>query len=202
MRKPARPESHWCSRCCDGPQQSGIIRQLSSFNLSKAADRPLFLLSGDMSGLPERAAQEIETIVSSEGLELVHVEYRKQGLGFLLRIDIDKEGGVTVEDCELVSHQVSAFLDVDDVVPAAYELQVSSPGLDRKFYKLSDYEKFIGRLVRVRTSKAIRGLHVIVGRLKEFNGETIVVTDPVMKKDPDYVVPLADIKETRLEVEI
>ena len=109
---------------------------------------------------------------------------------------------MTVEDCELISHQVSAFLDVDDVVPAEYELQVSSPGLDRKFYKPSDYQKFIGRLIRVRTSKAIRGLHVIVGRLKEFNGETIVVTDPVMKKDPDYVVPLADVKETRLEVEI
>jgi len=155
-----------------------------------------------MSVLPERVEKEIETIVSSEGLELVHIEYRKQGHGFLLRIDIDKEGGVTVEDCELVSHQVSAFLDVDDVVPAEYELQVSSPGLDRKFYKLSDYQKFLGRLVRVRTTTAIRGLHVIVGRLKEFNGETIVVTDPVMKKDPDYVVPLVDVKETRLEVEI
>ena len=144
-----------------------------------------------MSVLPERVEKEIETIAASEGLELVHIEYRKQGHGFLLRIDIDKEGGVTVEDCELVSHQVSAFLDVDDVVPAEYELQVSSPGLDRKFYKLSDYQKFLGRLVRVRTSKAIRGLHVIVGRLKEFNGETIVVTDPVMKRDPDYVVPAA-----------
>ena len=88
-----------------------------------------------MSVLPERVEKEIENIVTSEGLELVHIEYRKQGHGFLLRIDIDKEGGVTVEDCELVSHQVSAFLDVDDVVPAEYELQVSSPGLDRKFYK-------------------------------------------------------------------
>jgi ribosome maturation factor RimP len=87
-------------------------------------------------------------------------------------------------------------------VPTEYELQVSSPGLDRKFYKTSDYQKFIGRLVRVRTSKPVRGLHVIVGRLKEYNGETIVVTDPVMKKDPDYVVSLADVKETRLEVEI
>jgi ribosome maturation factor RimP len=155
-----------------------------------------------MSVLPERVEKEIEAIATSEGLELVHIEYRKQGHGFLLRIDIDKEGGVTIEDCELVSHQVSAFLEVEDVVPTEYELQVSSPGLDRKFYKPSDYGKFIGRLVRVRTSKAIRGLHVIVGRLKEYDGETIVVTDPVMKKDPDYVVPLADIKETRLEVEI
>jgi ribosome maturation factor RimP len=155
-----------------------------------------------MSNLPERVGQEIEKIVASEGLELVHIEYKKQGRGYLLRVDIDKEGGVNIDDCSLVSQQVSTYLDVDDVIPAEYELQVSSPGLDRKFYKDSDYQKFVGRLVRVRTSKAIRGLHVIVGRLKEFDGSRIVVTDPVMKKDADYEIPLADIKETRLEVEI
>jgi ribosome maturation factor RimP len=155
-----------------------------------------------MSNLPERVEQEIAKIVTSEGLELVNIEYKKQGRGFLLRVDIDKDGGVTLEDCSLVSQQVSTYLDVDDVVPAEYELQVSSPGLDRKFYKQSDYQKFIGRLVRVKTSRAIRGLHVIVGKLKEFDGTKIVVTDPKMKKDPDYEVPLADIKETRLEVEV
>jgi len=155
-----------------------------------------------MNSLPERVENEIDKIVTSEGLELVHIEYKKQGRGFLLRVDIDKEGGVTLEDCQLVSQQVSAWLDVEDPVPGEYELQVSSPGLDRKFYKDSDYQKFIGRLVRVKTSAAIRGLHVIVGRLKEFDGKKIVVTDPVMKKDQDYEIPLADIKETRLEVEI
>ena len=76
------------------------------------------------------------------------------------------------------------------------------PDSTGSFTEESDYQKFIGRLVRVKTSKAIRGLHVIVGRLKEFDGQKIVVTDPVMKKDPDYEIPLADIKETRLEVEI
>ena len=155
-----------------------------------------------MNGLPEKVTSEIEKIVASEGLELVHVDYRRQGRTYLLRIDIDKEGGVTIDDCQLVSHQVSAWLDVEDPVPGEYELQVSSPGLDRKFYRDSDYQKFIGRLVRVKTSAAIRGLHVIVGRLKEFDGKKIVVTDPVMKKDPDYEIPLADIKETRLEVEM
>jgi ribosome maturation factor RimP len=157
---------------------------------------------GVMSNLPERVEQEIEKIVTSEGLELVHIDYRKQGRGYLLRVDIDKGGGVTLGDCQLVSQQISTYLDVDDVVPAEYELQVSSPGLDRKFYRDSDYQKFLGRLVRVRTSKAVRGLHVIVGRLKEFDGAGIVVTDPVMKKNADYAIPLADIKETRLEVEI
>jgi len=155
-----------------------------------------------MNGLPEKVTSEIEKIVTSEGLELVHVDYRRQGRTYLLRIDIDKDGGVTLEDCQLVSQQVSAWLDVEDPVPGEYELQVSSPGLDRKFYKDSDYQKFIGRLVRVKTSKAIRGLHVVVGRLKEFDGKKIVVTDPAMKKDPDYEIPLAAIKETRLEVEM
>jgi len=155
-----------------------------------------------MSSLPERLEQEIEKIVTSEGLELVHIEYKREGRGFLLRVDIDKEGGVTLEDCQLVSQQVSTYLDVDDVIPGQFELQVSSPGLDRKFYRESDYQKFIGRLIRVKTSKAIRGLHVIVGRLKEYDGEKIVVTDPVMKKNADYEIALSDIKETRLEVEI
>jgi ribosome maturation factor RimP len=155
-----------------------------------------------MSGLPEQVEQQIQRIVESEGLELVHVDYRKQGRGFLLRLDIDKEGGVTIEDCQLVSQQVSTWFDVEDPIPAEYELQVSSPGLDRKFYRTSDYQKFIDRLVRVKTSRPVRGLHVVVGRLKSFDGETVVVTDPVMKKDADYEIPLADIKETRLEVEI
>jgi ribosome maturation factor RimP len=155
-----------------------------------------------MSGLPEKVENEIEKIVSSEGLELVHIDYHRQGRGFLLRVDIDKEGGVTLDDCQNISQQVSAFLDVEDAIPAAYELQVSSPGLDRKFYKQSDYQKFLGRLVRVQTSSPIRGLHVIVGRLKEFSGDTIVVSDPQVKKDPDYAIPLNVVKETRLEVEI
>jgi len=146
--------------------------------------------------------EQIQRIVESEGLELVHIDYRKQGRGYLLRVDIDKDGGVTIDDCQLVSQQVSTWLDVEDPIQAEYELQVSSPGLDRKFYKPSDYQKFLGRLVRIKTSKPVRGLHVIVGRLKEFDGQTVVVTDPAVKKDPDYPVPLADIKETRLEVEL
>jgi ribosome maturation factor RimP len=155
-----------------------------------------------MNGLPERVEKQIEKIVGSEGLELVHIDYRKQGRVYLLRIDIDKEGGVNLDDCENIAHQVGTYLDVDDPIPGEFELQVSSPGLDRKFYKESDYEKFLGRLVRVQTSRPVRGLHVIVGRLKQYDGRNIVVTDEQMKKDPDYEIPLNEIKETRLEVEI
>ena len=108
-----------------------------------------------MTALPERVEQQIERIVESEGLELVHIDFNRQGRGFLLRVDIDKEGGVTIDDCQLVSQQLSTWLDVEDPIPGEFELQVSSPGLDRRFYKQSDYE-----------------------------------------------IPLTDIKETRLEVEI
>lgn len=152
--------------------------------------------------LPEQIEKEIEAIVTAEGLELVHTEYRPQGRGYVLRIDIDKDGGVTVEDCELVSRQVSTMLDAEDFGAARYTLEVSSPGLDRKFYKVSDYEKFMKHLVRVQTTEAVRGLHVIVGRLTSFDGRTIVVTDETQKKNPVYEIELANVKEARLEIEI
>jgi ribosome maturation factor RimP len=155
-----------------------------------------------MADLPERIEQEIERIVASEGLELVHVEFKPQGRGHLLRVDIDKEGGVTLDDCQLISQQVSTFLDVEDPVSGTYELQVSSPGLDRKFYSEADYRKFIGRLVRVKTAKAIGGLHVIVGNLESYDGQAIVVVDPKTKSNKAYEIPMGEIKETRLEVEI
>jgi ribosome maturation factor RimP len=153
-----------------------------------------------MSEVPEKIGEAIEKIVAGEGLELVHIEYRRMGRNYLLRIDIDKEGGVTIDDCSLVSHQVSTFLDVEDFVPGEYDLEVSSPGLDRKFYKDSDYQKFLGRLVRVKTGVPVKGLHVIVGHLTEYNGSSIVVIDPKSRKD--YPIELKDVKETRLEVEV
>lgn len=152
--------------------------------------------------LPELVGKGIQRTVESEGLELVHVDYKRQGRGLLLRVDIDKEGGVTLDDCELISKQLSAWLDVEDVVPERYELQVSSPGLDRRFYKASDYERFIGSLVRVKTSRMVGGLHVIIGRLTSFDSERIVVVDPKAKKAKEYEIDLGDVVETRLEPEI
>ena len=77
-----------------------------------------------MNGLPDRVERQIEKIVSSEGLELVHIDYRKQGRVYLLRIDIDKEGGVNLDDCENIAHQVGTYLDVDDPIPGEFEMQM------------------------------------------------------------------------------
>ncbi len=153
-----------------------------------------------MAALPEQVEHEIEKIVTSENLELVHIDFRTQSGGMLLRVDIDKEGGVNVDDCVLISQQISAWLDVEDPLPGEYELQVSSPGLDRKFYREADYRKFIGRLVRVRTSNMVKGLYVVIGHLREYDGTKIVVNDPQSKKD--YEIEMGNIKETRLEVEM
>ncbi|HUF18183.1 MAG TPA: ribosome maturation factor RimP [Thermoanaerobaculia bacterium] len=153
-----------------------------------------------MAALPEMVEQEIEKIVTSENLELVHIDFKTQGGGMLLRVDIDKEGGVNVDDCVLISQQISAWLDVEDPLPGEYELQVSSPGLDRKFYREADYRKFIGRLVRVRTSNMVKGLYVVIGHLREYDGTKIVVNDPQSRKD--YEIEMGNIKEARLEVEM
>jgi ribosome maturation factor RimP len=176
-------------------------RQLSSYHESGRV--AAFFVAHHMAELSQKVQQQITETVEAEGLELVHIDYKPQGRGYLLRIDIEREdGGVTLDDCQLISHQVSALLDVEDPIPGAYELQVSSPGLDRKFYRPSDYEKFIGRLVRVKTSRAIGGLHVIVGLLESYDGEKIVVMDPRTKSRKQYEIPMETIKETRLEVEI
>ena len=153
--------------------------------------------------LPEGLEEEIRKVVEGEGLELVHVEYRGAGKERLLRVDIDREdGGVTIKDCELVSKQLSPMLDVMDSIPGTYELQVSSPGLDRPLYKPRDYERFLGSLVRVKTAEAVGGNNVIIGHLQSFDGDMISVADPKStKKGKVYEIELSNIREARLEPE-
>jgi ribosome maturation factor RimP len=88
-------------------------------------------------------------VAQSEGLELVEVELRGMGQRQLLRISIDKPEGVTHADCELFSQQVGTILDVEDVVPGRYTLEISSPGVERKLLKLEDFERFQGKKASV-----------------------------------------------------
>ena len=97
----------------------------------------------------ERLRAMAERVVSSEGLYLVDVELKGGRSNPLLRIYIDKQGGISHSDCQLVSEQLSAMLDVEDPFPGAYTLEVSSPGLDRELRKPSDYEHFAGRRARL-----------------------------------------------------
>ncbi|MGH9432147.1 MAG: ribosome maturation factor RimP [Terriglobia bacterium] len=139
-----------------------------------------------------------ERVVTSEGLILVDVELKGGKSNPLLRIYIDKPQGISHEDCKLVSEQVSAILDVEDPFPGSYVLEVSSPGLDRKMVKASDYEHFAGRRARVILKEPLEAQKVWEGRLAGFDSGRVRLDagDAGMKE-----IDLENISKARLVVE-
>lgn len=109
-----------------------------------------------------------ERVATSEGLTLVDVEIKGSRGNPLLRVFIDKPAGVSHADCQLVSEQLSAILDVEDLFPGKYLLEVSSPGLDRKLSKPSDFTHFVGRRARLVVREAVENQKVFEGRLAGF----------------------------------
>ncbi len=142
---------------------------------------------------------EFAEVAASSGCELVHVDF-SQGR---LRVFLDRPQGVTLDDCQRVSKQLSALLDVTEFGDSRYFLEVSSPGLDRELYGPKDYERFCGQLVRVTFfSGEPRTQKTIVGRLEAFTatqGGRISVTEP---PDTRYEIALQDVKKARLEPEL
>src|SRR5207245_8526537 len=122
----------------------------------------------------ERVREIAERVAASSGLEVVEVELR--GGGSMLRITIDKPGGVTDEDCANLSREVGTILDVEDAVPGgSYLLEVSSPGLDRKLFRPADYERFVGSRVRLTTREPVNGNRHFEGRLESFRDGRITL---------------------------
>ncbi len=117
-----------------------------------------------------RAQTELEgllaPVVDSLGYEFVGLEYLPQGKHSLLRIYIDKTGGVTVDDCGSVSHQVSGVLEVEDPISGHYVLEVSSPGLDRPLFKFEDFDRFSGNIVQIRLQTPLAGQRNFKGLLQ------------------------------------
>jgi len=101
--------------------------------------------------LLERVQRLILPLLESAGMELVDLEFKREGRDWFLRLFIDKDGGVTLDDCAEVSREVGSLLEVEDPIPSAYRLEVSSPGLDRPLKKPADFERFRGSLVKLRT---------------------------------------------------
>jgi len=116
-----------------------------------------------------------ERVAASEGLYLVDVELKGGRSNVLLRVYIDKAGGVSHDDCQNVSGQLSAMLDVEDPFPGSYTLEVSSPGLDRELRKPSDYQHFAGRQARVILREPVAGQTVFEGRLAGLEGGRVRV---------------------------
>jgi ribosome maturation factor RimP len=114
-----------------------------------------------------------QRVAASDGIEVVEVELKGGGKNQLLRIFIDKPAGVTHADCELVSQQVGTILDVEDVVPGQYTLEVSSPGVERKLLKPQDYERFQGKKAKIVLREPVENQRHWEGTLAGFDGGTI-----------------------------
>src|SRR5215831_8689416 len=118
----------------------------------------------------EKVREIAERVAASSGLEIVEIDLRGGGKARMLRIVIDKPEGVTHEDCANLSREVGTILDVADAVPGgSYVLEVSSPGLDRKLVRPSDYERFAGSLLKLTTREPIHGNRHFEGRLESFS---------------------------------
>ena len=117
----------------------------------------------------------IEPTIERLGYELTDLEVRLSGQGGLLRLTIDKPDGIDLDDCEKVSHAVSALLDVEDPVPGNYNLEVSSPGLDRKLTKVEHFQRFEGETLKVTMRFPIEGRRRFRGTLVSSDDENIVV---------------------------
>jgi len=125
----------------------------------------------------QKTEKLLEPILKENNFELYDVEFVKEAGTFYLRAFIDKEGGININDCELVSRRLSDLLDEKDFIPDAYILEVSSPGLGRALKKDKHFEKSIGEEVEIKLFKAIDKQKEFTGYLESFNDEVLVISD-------------------------
>lgn len=116
--------------------------------------------------LSEQLNELLEPVVNALGYELVLLEFSPQGRSALLRLFIDSDPGIVVEDCARVSREVAAILDVEDVIPQAYHLEVSSPGTDRPLTKPAHYERFIGAQAKIQLAVPVQGRKRFTGIIR------------------------------------
>jgi len=136
-----------------------------------------------------------EPVIQSMGYELVGIEFQGSTQHGTLRVYIDHENGIGVDDCAAISRQVSAILDVEEPIQQAYDLEVSSPGINRPLFKVRDYEQFSGHCARIKMAVPLDGR-------KNFKGVLQGVTDSksvqIMVDNEDYELPISDIAKANL----
>jgi ribosome maturation factor RimP len=145
------------------------------------------------------AVEEIvEPIVSAEGLELVDVQYKKEGKNWYLRVFIDKEGGITVEDCQKISGQIGDLIEIENIISSEHIMEVSSPGLDRPLKTEKDFLRFKNKKIQASTFSPIDGQRNFKGSIADFVDNTLH-----LQTQKGLVKILADnIAKARLEIEI
>jgi ribosome maturation factor RimP len=173
---------------------------------------PLFLFGADPGGPPGSAVQPLEQIraiaervAASRGLEIWEIQSRREAKGHVVRVFIDRPGpaatpaeSVSIQDCEQVNREMSTILDVEDPLPFAYTLEVSSPGLDRPLRQTEDYRRFAGRLAKIVVSEPVDNQKAFVGRLRGVERDEVVLEAP---NGRIHRLPMRLITRGRLEVE-
>jgi ribosome maturation factor RimP len=145
----------------------------------------------------DRVSAMVVPILLSEGMELVDIEYRRESKGWVLRLYLDKEGGVTLDDCTRISQEVGRGLDVEDFIQTPYTLEVSSPGLTRSLKTEKDFMKYRYRLIKVKTIDPIGNRRQFKGRLVEVSGNRID-----LEVDGEvFQIPLSNVAKANLEIE-
>ncbi|GLY10451.1 ribosome maturation factor RimP [Bacillus badius] len=153
-----------------------------------------------MSKVVETVEQLVKPITEELDLELVDIEYVKEGKNWFLRVYIDKEAGVDIEECGMVSERLSEKLDETDPIPYNYFLEVSSPGAERPLKKMKDYERAVGKRVHVKTYEPIDGEKTFEGTLLSFEQEELVVEYLMKTRKKQVVIPLDKIAKARLAI--
>jgi ribosome maturation factor RimP len=147
--------------------------------------------------LLQEVRQVVEPILESQGFELVDLEYQRESQGWVLRIYLDREGGVSLEDCAGISHEVGAVLEVKDLIPSSYILEVSSPGLTRPLKKPEDFNKFRNQMVKIKLYEPFDGRKNFKGTLLGLEGDRVRVE----VEQQVYELPLQRIAKANLEID-
>jgi ribosome maturation factor RimP len=150
--------------------------------------------------IESRAKDVADPILAAEGFELVDLEYVREREGWVLRLFIDKPGGIGIEDCSTASRAVDTALEVEDIIPQEYHLEVSSPGLNRPLSKPEHFQRAVGKKVKVKTFGPIGEppRKSFSGMLKAVEGETVVVE---VEGAGEFAIPRKDIAKAHLEFE-
>lgn len=149
----------------------------ANFGLCNWAHGAHFFWNMDARSITKEVIGLITPTIESMGYELIEAEYQSEQGRWVLRLYIDQAEGITLKDCESVSRAVSALLDVEDVLPGRYSLEVSSPGIERPMRRIKDFEKYTGSVVKVRTTGKLGDRKNFTGVIEGVNGEDILLSE-------------------------
>ena len=151
-----------------------------------------------MASKDQQIADMLQPTVAALGYELWGVEYVAQGKHSVVRVYIDSPAGISVDDCAVVSTQVSGIFDVEDPIAGEYTLEVSSPGMDRLLFTLEQYAAYVGEVVELRLRSAFEGRRRFKGVLKGIEGEDVVV----QIDDHEFLLPYSAIEKARVQLRV